>query len=100
MKTMYALAVDYDPSDDPGDIFLLGWSNEEDYYTTSRTVYDILGLEPVGSVIDAGYGVGVYADRNLKFVEDEVEPAKQEDFNVTVIRIDETDDEFDVTPVL
>jgi hypothetical protein len=97
---MYALAVDYSPLDDPGNIFVLGWSNEDDYYDTySRNVYDILGEEPDSGLIDTGYGVFVYADRNLKFVEDEVEDAKREGIDVTIIKIDETDDEFDVTPV-
>ena len=99
MKTMYALAVDYDPSADPGEIMLVGWSNAEDYYDTTTSVYDILGEEPESGLIDAGWGVFVYEDRNLKFVEDEVEGAKQEDIDVTIIRIDETDDEFEVTPV-
>lgn len=99
MKTMYALAVDYSPLDDPGNVFLVGWSNEEDYYDTTRTVYDILDEEPESGLIDTGYGVFVYADRDLKFVEDEVEGAKREGLDVTIIRIDETEDEFDVTPV-
>jgi hypothetical protein len=96
---MYALAVDYSPLDDPGNVFLVGWSNEEDYYDTTRTVYDILGEEPEDGLIDTGYGVFVYADRDLKFIKDEVEDAKREGLDVTVIKIDETDDEFDVTSV-
>lgn len=99
MKTMYALAVDYSPLDDPGDVFLVGWSNEDDYYDTSRTVYDILDEEPENGLIDTGNGVFVYASRDLKFVKDEVDGAKREGLDVTIVKIDETDDEFDVTSV-
>lgn len=101
MKTMYALAVDYSPLDDPGDVFLVGWSNEEDYYDTTRTVYDILGQDPdeLGGLIDTGNGVFVYADTDLESIKDQVDDAKREGLDVTVIKIDETDDEFDVTSV-
>lgn len=99
MKTMYALAVDYSPLDDPGNVFLVGWSNEDDYYDTSRTVYDILGEEPEDGLIDTGYGVFVYADTDLEYIKSLVDDAKREDINVTVIKIDETENEFDVTSV-
>ena len=99
MKTMYALAVDYSPLDDPGDVFLVGWNNEDDYYDTSRTVFDILDEEPENGLIDTGNGVFVYADIDLKSVKDQVDGAKLEGLDVTIIKIDETDDEFDVTSV-
>lgn len=99
MKTMYALAVDYSPLDDPGDVFLVGWNNDDDYYDTSRTVYDILGEEPEDGMIDTGYGVLVYADTDLKSVKYQADGAKREGLDVTIIKIDETDDEFDVSSV-
>ena len=100
MKTMYALAVDYSPLDDPGNVFVLGWSNEDDYYDTyTRTVYDILGEKPENGLIDTGYGVFVYADEDPKRLEDRANEAKREGLDVTVIKIDETEDEFDVSSV-
>ena len=100
MKTMYALAVDYNPLDDPGNVTVLGWSNEDDYYdTSSRTVYDILGEEPEDGMIDVGYGVFVYADPDLEYIKSMADDVKREDIDVIVIKIDETDDEFDVTSV-
>ena len=100
MKTMYAIAVDYSPFDDPGDVQVLGWSNEDDYYATGRTVYDILGEKPENGLIDTDYGVFVYADEDPKRLEDRVDEARREMLDeITIIKIDETDDEFDVTPV-
>ena len=95
----YALAVNYFPTDDPGNIAVLGWNNDDDYYDTTRTVYDILDEEPEDGLIDTGYGVFVYADTDVKSIKEQVGGAKREGIDVTIIKIDETDDEFDVTPV-
>lgn len=100
MKSKYAVAVDYDGLGDPGNVSLVGWSNREDYYDNGMTVYDILGEEPDGGLIDAGYGVCVYADTDLDNIKDVAKRAGKEGYEVTVVRIDETDDEFDVVPVL
>lgn len=103
-STNYVVVVDYEQGQTLSDCYLLGWSNEQDWYDCNTLGSEI--MTPTGAIkknlrglIEVGPQVSVYVGETDYDCKDQAEGANNDGYNCTVCRLKKYGNDWNLIPV-
>lgn len=102
--TNFVVVVDYQKDSYLGDSFLLGWSNNYDWFDDNTQGYEILTDNQVqknkyGIFIEVNDDVSVYVGETLEDCKGYCDSGNQEGYDCTVCKLEKDNDDYKLIPV-
>lgn len=103
--TNYVVVVDYQEDNYLGDSFLLGWSNNYDWFDDNTCGYEILTSDnqvqksKYGILIEVNDDVSVYVGETLEDCKAYCDSGNQEGYDCTVCKLEKDDGDYKLIPV-
>ena len=104
MKTNYVIAADYDPTESPENIFIVGWNNNYDWFDCETNLDDIVTdddklPDTECGLIEVDRWTSVYVGETVEDVKEYAESARKEGIDATILQVEIVDGELKVTLV-